>query len=1670
MKQHAKKIILIVVALCLVIVGVCLGLKGCGAAPAGPSSSGGPGSSGSDVNVSSDGKATYTVELDSAGGMALADVGVYVYTDSSLSELVWFDQTDEYGMMSFTDVPSDSYVAVLQDLPVGYAVEEYYPIAGEVTKITLYGSLLPYEEMGEFTYEPGAMVYDFTVTTADGACYTLSELLQEKKAIVLNFWYLECAPCKSEFPAIQQVYEKYGDDVIVLAMNPVNTDAEAIAALQKELGLTFPMTLCDPAWQDMMAITGYPTTVVIDRYGMISLIHSGAVTNPEVWDVIFAHYTSDEYEQAIYEDITVLAEGLELEGEMEEGSEENPIELGGELSFEVTVPAGGVVYYDLYKVFDMILQIKDPNAYVIYNNKTYEPNSSGVISLTVNCADPFSPATVAIGNKGEKEATFTLYLSNKAGSINRPYALSLGEFTTNVAAGNDQGVYYTWTAPEAGTFTLQNISCTSGVEYGYTLYNLNSYAQRTLEADGVLDENGVKTVSVKVNAGDTVQVIVGTLPDSSYNYPAATIKTLASFTAGEGDVKEEDPNLTYTVTVTDADGKAMPGVTFNYQAEVAVEGEEGKTEIQQLSVVTDLNGVANLSLPAGTYTLTLIVPTGYTADAQEYVVSEEKPDITVQLKPVVSAYYFLTVVDDYGAPVQGARVIIGKDFTTTDPAGKANFYLPEGGCSGIISLPSGYISADTAFSFENGNTALTITVQKLRNYTVTVVDETGVAVPDVAVSVGDKSDVTDKDGAVIFQLVKGSYTAKLTVPEGYVASDVEYAFASGSYELKIQLQKLYDYTVTVVDEQETPLAGLELTIDGQACTTDQDGKAAVLLVAGEYTVQLGQLPDGYEADAAEYVFGEGKMELTITLRRVPMLYTIQAVYKDGVTPIEGMTVSIVDATGDVVIDAEGAEATAVTDIDGVVTFSLLVGDYTAQITAPDGYYVDVDRYAIEKGNFALSVSLQKLVAYTVTVEGENESGVTAVPGVTVAVVETSGLNINAETVGVTDANGKKIFQLPEEGTYVARLTQLPEDCPFSFTSKECVFDANYAATFLLGNLENYYVNVVDETGAPIGGVSVTFNGTAPDEVTKEDKPYTETYNTYQDNGQAVFSASTGENAAIVVPDGYRLANGETDSKNFGSTNELTFKLQCVRDYVVSVVDGTSPVTGVTVTIGGKDYITDRNGKVSLIMDKADYGVTITVPDGYRLADGESVSKSFGSADDLTFQIKAVRTYTVNVLDENSKGIANVTVTIGGTAYKTDASGKVSVTLDQGSYTAAITLPSGYQLANGENASKSFGSGTALTFRLGVPSILRTYTVNLVDYTGKPVTDVDAVVSIGGKVVDVKNGVATVELDAGSYPVDLILDANSGYKYAGSYTLTADKPSVDIVVAKAYIGTPDDNQRYPITEGAFYVNVTAGGTTIFQFDVETAGIYKFQAIGSGVTIDAYGSSFYQYKTNTETVDNSYTKELSGGDTLIGIEADSKTSSCILVVSYVGEIKTLESISYQHKDASLKPVKYTLASGKTLRTFNLANASGYTLTKGDDGFYYYNGNLVMVDFAASKLDIAGLVYLTGLNCYFDASGNVTSYANAAYKEEYNTAMREYVDFVQGGGDNAVVVKHFYQDVTGSSRCVYPLNDELMYMLQMGGGNAGWWNPSNPNYLFTGENINNAIGWMYFLVYAQ
>lgn len=263
---------------------------------------------------------SYSVTIKTAGGMPMAGVAAYVYSDASLSDLKDYGETDENGTVSFNLPTGVDYAIDLEGVPNGYQVEESYAFRGSKAEITLTSALIEGESLSGASLGLGDIMYDFTVTDNSGVSTTLSEVLKEKKMVLLNFFYTTCGPCVTEFPYMQEAYEAYQDKVGIIALDPMDDNA-TVEGFKGSMGLTFPMAACQPAWSSTFSVQGYPTSIVVDRYGMICLIEVGGLTSSRPFNSIFEAFSADDYQQKIYNSLDEVVVRMKPDVEMASSDE-----------------------------------------------------------------------------------------------------------------------------------------------------------------------------------------------------------------------------------------------------------------------------------------------------------------------------------------------------------------------------------------------------------------------------------------------------------------------------------------------------------------------------------------------------------------------------------------------------------------------------------------------------------------------------------------------------------------------------------------------------------------------------------------------------------------------------------------------------------------------------------------------------------------------------------------------------------------------------------------------------------------------------------------------------------------------------------------------------------------------------------------------------------------------------------------------------------------------------------------------------------------------------------------------------------------------------------------------------------------------------------------------------
>ena len=397
-----------------------------------------------------------------------------------------------------------------------------------------------------------------------------------------------------------------------------------------------------------------------------------------------------------------------------------------------------------------------------------------------------------------------------------------------------------------------------------------------------------------------------------------------------------------------------------------------------------------------------------------------------------------------------------------------------------------------------------------------------------------------------------------------------------------------------------------------------------------------------------------------------------------------------------------------------------------------------------------------------------------------------------------------------------------------------------------------------------------------------------------------------------------------------------------------------------------------------------------------------------------------------------------------------------------------------------------------------------YQVTVLGVDGKPTTDgvIIRFLRNGEEIAMQKtdaSGVASKELDRGDYTVEIMfIDQSTSYYYdTTNLTLSATKTELTVELAykaenptKLFYGAEEDEYHvaYELNTGRTNVPLEAGKRSYFLFAPAESGIYRMSVEGGAYTVGYYGSPFFIQQQNVGTVEGdavivSVSPDMIGtsntGTTVLVIGVDNPENAeanAMLRIERVGAYVDTSIPSQDYKTTgSLAP--WTLPAGTVTSAFDLtADTDAYKLVLDEaTGFYHLgtvDGPLVLVCLGEEADDLLRyaasfdtVLQTVGVKKYFtDENGNYT------HKEDYGPCLLDYIglrDYATGKYTGGCVDR---------ASGLYPLTNDLMYIIQQHGDYAGWWDISSNGYLFKDANnandpsINAQIAWLFMCVYVQ
>ncbi len=129
-----------------------------------------------------------------------------------------------------------------------------------------------------------------SVSAADGED-TVDLDAYRGKVVLLDFWASWCAPCRSSFPWMNEMQDKYGEDgLVVIAVNLDNDPGEAAGFLESNPAGFEIRYDADRSMARAFGVDSMPNSFLIDRSGRVRVQHRG-----------FRVADRDGYEAAIVE-------------------------------------------------------------------------------------------------------------------------------------------------------------------------------------------------------------------------------------------------------------------------------------------------------------------------------------------------------------------------------------------------------------------------------------------------------------------------------------------------------------------------------------------------------------------------------------------------------------------------------------------------------------------------------------------------------------------------------------------------------------------------------------------------------------------------------------------------------------------------------------------------------------------------------------------------------------------------------------------------------------------------------------------------------------------------------------------------------------------------------------------------------------------------------------------------------------------------------------------------------------------------------------------------------------------------------------------------------------------------------------------------------------------------
>jgi thiol-disulfide isomerase/thioredoxin len=119
------------------------------------------------------------------------------------------------------------------------------------------------------------------LTAMDGNKFDLKN--STDKIYVINFWFINCPPCRKEIPELNQLVAKYKDNKAVVFIAIALDDRTDLEAFLKTMPFQYHIVDNGRYYASKYGVKGYPTHVIVGKDGLIKFSTLGLAANTVYW-------------------------------------------------------------------------------------------------------------------------------------------------------------------------------------------------------------------------------------------------------------------------------------------------------------------------------------------------------------------------------------------------------------------------------------------------------------------------------------------------------------------------------------------------------------------------------------------------------------------------------------------------------------------------------------------------------------------------------------------------------------------------------------------------------------------------------------------------------------------------------------------------------------------------------------------------------------------------------------------------------------------------------------------------------------------------------------------------------------------------------------------------------------------------------------------------------------------------------------------------------------------------------------------------------------------------------------------------------------------------------------------------------------------------------------------